>query len=130
MVGIIVMRHGAMAQEALKSAEMLVGSGEAVAAGGVFPGDTPDDVFARAEALFAKVDSGAGVVALVDLYGGTPNNVMFRLKQAHNVRILTGFNLPMLIYAITERQPETTQDELMQGLKSVGTAEIREFGKT
>ena len=117
-----------MAEEALKSAEMLVGSGEAIAAEGIFPGESPEEAYARMEKIAANMDSGSGLVALVDIYGGTPNNVVFRLRRQHSIRILTGFNLPMLMFVITERTTEMTQDELADILLTVGAEEIREFG--
>lgn len=129
MVGVLMVSHGAFAKEALKSADMLVGNAEQLAAEGVFPGDTPDDLCERLMKLCDELDTGDGIVALVDIYGGTPNNSCFRLKHGgRNIRILTGLNLPMVIYAITERTEEMTQAELVEGLKSIGKDEIKEFG--
>jgi len=129
MVGIIVVSHGLFASEAVKSAAMLVGRGEKMACEGVLETDTPETFYKRVHKIVEEVDGGDGVVALVDLFGGTPNNTVFQLKREKNVRIITGFNLPMLIYAITERNEETTQDELVKALMSVGASEIKEFGK-
>ncbi len=112
----------------MKSVEMLVGRGEAIAPAGIFPGETPEDAYARIEKMAEGLDSGSGLVALVDLYGGTPNNVVYRLKQRHSIRILTGFNLPMLLYAVTERTQEMTRDDLAEKLLAIGAEEIREFG--
>ena len=128
MVGIIVVSHGYMAQESVKSAHMLVGECESLAYEGIQPGEPPEVFFERVKAIADQVDDGSGIVALVDLFGGTPNNTVYRLKREKNVRIIAGFNLPMLIHAITERMPETTQAELVEELLSVGASEIREFG--
>lgn len=129
MVGIIVVSHGMFACEAVKSAAMLVGHGEKMASEGVLETDTPESFYKRVHKIVEEVDGGDGVIALVDLFGGTPNNTVFQLKREKNVRIITGFNLPMLIYAITERTEKTTQDELVKALMSVGASEIKEFGK-
>jgi PTS system mannose-specific IIA component len=129
MVGIIVVSHGGLASEALKSAAMLVGHGEKIACEGVLETDTPETFYTRVHKIIEQVDDGDGVVALVDLFGGTPNNTVFQLKREKNVRIVTGFNLPMLISAITERSETTTQAELVSSLMQVGVSEIREFGK-
>ena len=128
MVGVLIVSHGAMAAEAIKSAELLVGPGEAVAAVGIFPGEDPEEVYARIEKIAGELDSGSGLVALSDLYGGTPNNLVFRLRQRHAIRILAGFNLPMLLYAIAERTPGMTRDELAEKLIAIGAGELREFG--
>ncbi len=129
MVGIIVVSHGMYASEAVKSAAMLVGHGDQLACEGVHGDDTPELFYERVCKIAEQVDDGNGVVALVDLFGGTPNNTVFQLKREKNVRIVTGFNLPMLIYAITERTPATTQAELVEGLLQIGASEIKEFGK-
>jgi len=108
---------------------MLVGHGEKIACEGVLETDTPETFYTRVHKIIEQVDDGDGVVALVDLFGGTPNNTVFQLKREKNVRIVTGFNLPMLISAITERSETTTQAELVSSLMQVGVSEIREFGK-
>lgn len=128
MVGVIVVSHGLYAQESVHSAAMLVGEGERIAYAGVLDGDSPDAFYEHVMRMVHQVDDGDGVVALVDLYGGTPNNTVFRLKKEENIRIITGFNLPMLIYAITERTADMTQDELVEALIRVGTSQIKEFG--
>lgn len=129
MVGIVVLSHGQFASEAVKSAAMLVGHGERLASEGVLESDTPETFFTRVHKIIEQVDDGDGVIALVDLFGGTPNNTVYQLKREKNVRIITGFNLPMLIYAITERTEATTQAELVEALMRVGASEIKEFGK-
>ncbi|HWP22245.1 MAG TPA: PTS sugar transporter subunit IIA [Candidatus Cryosericum sp.] len=129
MVGIVVLSHGQFASEAVKSAAMLVGHGERLASEGVLESDTPETFFTRVHKIIEQVDDGSGVIALVDLFGGTPNNTVYQLKREKNVRIITGFNLPMLIYAITERTETTTQAELVDALMRVGASEIKEFGK-
>jgi mannose/fructose/sorbose-specific phosphotransferase system IIA component len=129
MVGIVVLSHGQFAGEAVKSAAMLVGHGERLASEGVLEGDTPETFYTRVHRIIEQVDDGSGVIALVDLFGGTPNNTVYQLKREKNVRIITGFNLPMLIYAITERTETTTQAELVEALMRVGASEIKEFGK-
>lgn len=129
MVGIVVLSHGQFASEAVKSAAMLVGHGERLASEGVLESDTPETFFTRVHKIIEQVDDGSGVIALVDLFGGTPNNTVYQLKREKNVRIITGFNLPMLIYAITERTEITTQAELVDALMRVGASEIKEFGK-
>jgi PTS system mannose-specific IIA component len=129
MVGIIVVSHGGFACEAVKSAAMLVGHGANIAYEGVLGTDTPETFYERVHKIIEQVDDGDGVVALVDLFGGTPNNTVFQLKREKNVRIVTGFNLPMLIFAITERNESMTQAELVDALMKIGVSEIREFGK-
>ena len=60
---------------------------------------------------------------------GTPNNTMFRLSMTHKIRILTGVNLPMVMYCVMERSDEMTMEELIEALLENGRNEISEFGK-
>ncbi len=128
MVGIIVISHAGLAEALVNSANMLVGKGKQLVYEGIYPGNTPEEFYERILESAKQVDSGEGLVALVDLYGGTPNNTVYKLSREINVRIITGANLPMVIYAITERSPQTTQQELVDGLLAIGIEGIEEFG--
>ena len=130
MIGILVATHGLLAKELLNSADMLVGVGEQMSACCVLPGQPPEEFLGLAEAALTEVDSGEGVVALVDITGGTPNNTMFRLSKTHTMRIVTGVNLPMIMYASVERYDGMTMDELVEGLINTGKNEVGEFGRT
>src|SRR6185312_13347910 len=48
-------------------------------------------------AAIRKVDAGAGVLILTDMFGGTPSNLGLSMLEAGRVEVLTGVNLPMLI---------------------------------
>ena len=128
MIGVIVATHGLMAKEMLNSAAMLVGEGEQMGYVCLLPGQDPDDFLAKCEEAVTSVDTGDGVVALVDIPGGTPNNTMFRLSKTHNIRIVTGTNLPMVMLAVLERFDGMTADELVETLLSEGQAAVTEFG--
>jgi len=129
MVGVIIVSHGALAQELVNTAAMLVGKGENVEFVGINPGDDPEEFYERVVKAAERADTGKGVVALVDIFGGTPNNIVYRASKTRNIRIVTGVNVPMVIYAFTERNNEMTQDELIEGLIRTGRSEISEFGK-
>jgi PTS system ascorbate-specific IIA component len=57
----------------------------------------------RARRLVAEVDSGEGVLVLVDAYGATPGNVATRLVDPGHVAVVAGVNLPMLLRALCYR---------------------------
>ena len=56
----------------------------------------PDLLVAKAREMLRRLDSGAGVLVLTDMYGSTPGNVACRLLQDGNVQVVAGVNLPML----------------------------------
>ena len=121
MIGVIVATHGLMAKEMLNSAAMLVGEGEQMGYACLLPGQDPDDFLAKCEEAVTSVDTGDGVVALVDIPGGTPNNTMFRLSKSHSLRIV--------MLCVLERYEGQTADELVETLLSEGQAAVTEFGK-
>ena len=52
-----------------------------------------DDILACVDAA----DSGAGVVILTDMFGGTPSNLSISVMQNRPVEVIAGVNLPMLV---------------------------------
>lgn len=71
----------------------------------------PKQESARAAKLLKELDQGDGVLLLTDLYGSTPSNIALQLLQSeHDVRLLSGLSLPMLIR--TMNYPALSLDEL------------------
>jgi PTS system mannose-specific IIA component len=59
-----------------------------------------DDVELRRNEILAairRVDSGAGVVVLTDMFGGTPSNLAISVMDEAKVEVIAGVNLPMLV---------------------------------
>ena len=46
-------------------------------------------------------DTGEGVLILTDMFGGTPSNMSLSFHDEHQVEVVTGMNLPMLIKLAT-----------------------------
>jgi PTS system mannose-specific IIA component len=96
-VGVVVVTHGLLATELLNAAEMIVGDLPRFVAVSI---GWHDDVEVAREAIAAaitRVDEGAGVLVLTDMFGGTPSNLGLSMLEAGRVEVLTGVNLPMLI---------------------------------
>jgi len=71
----------------------------------------PDALLPSASAALRRVDSGAGVLVLTDLYGATPSNLAARLARLGTpVRRVSALNLPMLLRVMI--YPELDLDEL------------------
>lgn len=129
MIGVLVATHGLLAKELLNSAGMLVGSGEQMSYCCVLPGQPPEEFRHQVEQEVVALDQGEGVVALVDIAGGTPNNTLFMLSKSHRIRIVVGVNLPMVMCATVERWDGMSMDELVQMLIQTGKNEVAEFGQ-
>ena len=44
-----------------------------------------------------KVNDGAGVVVLTDMFGGTPSNLAISIMVKVPIEVIAGVNLPMLV---------------------------------
>lgn len=56
----------------------------------------PEQMIDMANDMVNALDSGDGVLILTDMYGSTPSNIACAL-QYHNVEVVAGLNLPMLM---------------------------------
>ena len=127
MVGVLVVSHGNLAQSMLECVDMLVGVPGQFACVGIQYGEAPENFYNKLREKAEEIDTGDGIIALVDLYGGTPNNNVVRLSMERNIRVITGMNLPMVMAAAVEREETTTLAELVDLLLKTGQNEIMEF---
>lgn len=97
MIGIVIVAHGGLAQEYLAAVEHIVGAQADMRAISIAPDD--DRASKQREICEAAddVDSGAGVVLVTDMFGGSPSNLSLRACTPRDRLILYGANLPMLI---------------------------------
>lgn len=97
-VAVLLCSHGCFAQEAAKSAEMIIGAQENYAAVTVDMSLDLEQVRKALAQAYDALDTGRGAVVLVDLFGGTPSNAAACLLGEHSdVLVCTGLHLPMLI---------------------------------
>jgi PTS system mannose-specific IIA component len=97
MIGIVLVTHGQLAETFVEAMEHVVGRQKGVATVCIGPND---DMEARRREIaegVEEVDTGAGVVILTDLFGGTPSNLAISLMREGEVEVIAGTNLPMLI---------------------------------
>ena len=97
MIGLILVTHGKLADEFVAAMAHVVGQQEAIAAISIGPEDNMEKRRADIGAAVKSVDSGAGVIILTDLFGGTPSNLAISLMKRGQVEVIAGINLPMLI---------------------------------
>jgi len=95
--GVVVVTHGQLATELLNAAEMIVGDMPACQAVSIGWHDDVTVAHAAIAAAIAKVDTGAGVLILTDMFGGTPTNLGLAFLEAGRVEVVTGVNLGMLV---------------------------------
>jgi PTS system mannose-specific IIA component len=73
-----------------------------------------------------SVENGSGVVALTDLFGGSPTTMSLSLMKSERLEVITGVNLPMLVSTLQSRlmDLDALADKVMaagqQGIKVAG----------
>lgn len=97
MIGMVLVTHGRLAEEFVSATEHVVGPQTQVRAISIGPDDDMEQRRQDILAAVAEVESGAGVIILTDMFGGTPSNLAISVMEKANVEVIAGINLPMLI---------------------------------
>ena len=97
MIGVVVVTHGQLATELLNAAETIVGDLPRFAAVSIGWHDDTEDAHDEIAQAIGRVDEGAGVLILSDMFGGTASNLAMSCLSPGKVEVITGVNLPMLI---------------------------------
>ncbi len=110
MIGMVLVTHGHLADELVSAMEHVVGPQPNVIAVCIGPEDDMEQRRADILRSACQVDTGAGVVLLTDMFGGTPSNLAISIMDKARVEVIAGVNLPMLIKLATVRSKETLAD--------------------
>ncbi|GAB5507062.1 MAG: PTS sugar transporter subunit IIA [Rhizobiaceae bacterium] len=114
MIGLVLVTHGRLAEEFKHAVEHVVGPQDCLET--VSIGADDDMEKRRADILDAvgKVDTGAGVIVLTDMFGGTPSNLAISVMQPGSIEVVAGVNLPMLIKLTSVRRGDDLASALEQ----------------
>jgi PTS system mannose-specific IIA component len=111
MIGIVILTHGALGLELLRTAEMIIGKQDKVDILSVQNGSSLSDLASNLDSLKEKYQKD-GLLILTDMFGGSPSNVAMAYLDNKNIEVITGVNLPMLIKAFTVRKDTSSPQEL------------------
>ena len=128
MIGLVLVTHGRLAEEFLSALEHVVGRQEHIETIAIGPDDKIDVRRADIERAVAKVNSGAGVIILTDMFGGTPSNLSISLLRTGEVEVVAGLNLPMLVKLARVRK-DATLDEAATKAQDAGRKYINVASK-
>ena len=123
MIGILLLSHGRMCEGMLDSCKLFFGDDvEKIKAISLLATDDVEQYDERVIAALNEIDDGSGVIALCDLYGGSPaNRCINLLSQGHKMRVITGMNLSMLIELLGLRLGFEHADEIdLEALMQAG----------
>lgn len=123
MINIVVVSHGNLSEQLIKSSEMIAGEAENLFALTLQPGDKPEDFMQKVDDTMGKIGDEETLI-LIDILCGTPYNITARQVLKDNVECVTGANLPMLIEAILSRDGMTVS-ELAETITSVGADSVK-----
>lgn len=118
-VGLLLVTHERIGDELLGAATAILGHCPLRAnCLSVSRAEEPAAIVARGAGRLAGLDQGAGVLLLTDAFGSTPSNVAVQLAQAHELAVVTGVNLPMLLRVLN--YPDLPLEELRRKALSGG----------
>lgn len=97
MIGLVIVTHGGLAGEFRAALEHVVGQQTQLETISIGPDDDMETRRGDILAAVKRTDTGAGVVVLTDMFGGTPSNLAISVMNEANVEVIAGVNLPMLV---------------------------------
>ena len=120
--GIIVVSHADYGSSMLRTAEFILGPLSDCTSISVDVGQEVPETVRRLKDAAERLDKGAGVIVLTDMFGGTPTNLALSLLATHRVEVVTGVNLPMLLKVFSSRR--LPLDQLAQKASDAGVKGI------
>lgn len=97
VIGIVIVAHGGLAQEYRRTVEHVLGAQSQMQTISV---EVDTNRTAKSHEITSAanaVDSGAGVVVVSDIFGGSPSNLCGSACAQKNRRFIYGANVPLLI---------------------------------
>jgi len=128
MIGMLVVTHLDLGREFIRAAEFIVGRIEASDTVAISDTTNSDKIRKTLESKIAELDSGDGVLILTDMFGGTPSNLSLSFLAQDRVEVLTGVNLPMIIFIHQNRAGMKLKD-LAEMAQEAGRTGISLAGK-
>ncbi|EOU1753566.1 PTS sugar transporter subunit IIA [Clostridium perfringens] len=121
MIGVLVATHGEMAKGLFDAIDMICGTQEKFSIVSLKRGQDAESFGEELGEKINELNSGEGVVVLVDLLGATPmNQSALNLYKSDEVEVITGVNLPMVVTATMERDCFSDIKELVEKIKNDG----------
>ncbi|MPQ43738.1 PTS sugar transporter subunit IIA [Clostridium tarantellae] len=115
MIGVLIATHGEMAKGIADAIDMICGKQEQFDYISLHRGQDAEEFGALLEEKVELLNSGDGVVVMVDLLGATPmNQSALLLYKKEDIQVVTGINLPMVTVAVMERDMVSNLEELVE----------------
>lgn len=106
--GIVIVTHGDFGKALISAAELIVGPIDNCVGMSVDVAEGMDAAVDSIKKSVADVRSGAGVLILTDMFGGTPSNLSLSFLSDHT-EVVSGVNLPVLLKAVQVRNESLSE---------------------
>jgi len=103
MIGIVLIGHAHIASEMKAAVEHVLGEQPFMESLDVLASNHPDMLQQQLAQLIKQCDCGHGTLVFADMFGGTPCNVALTCLKQGQCEVISGFNLPALIKATSDR---------------------------
>ena len=120
MIGLVLVSHGSLAEGLLDAAQLINGELQQARDIGLQETEDIDGLVERVAQATEDVDTGEGVLIMVDLFGASPFNASARAKLSAPERaleVVTGMNLPMLVELDVQRDGLSLADAVEMALQ-------------
>lgn len=124
MLGIIVVCHKDLAVSIKLTASSIIGNKNYFEAVEVLPIDAKESVLSKIKKIVNSWDLD-GILIFVDIFGGTPCNASLDLlKENKNIDVITGVNLPMILFALSNSEKYTNISDFVENVLKVSNKSI------
>jgi PTS system mannose-specific IIA component len=123
LIGGVIVTHGNLASELVSAAETIVGDIRHITAVSIGWHDDVDIAREEISRAIDRVNQGAGVLVLTDMFGGTPTNIACTFLGSAPIEVVTGVNLPMVI-KLADQQPDEALEVIARRVRDQGQKSI------
>ncbi len=110
MIGTIIITHGDLGKQLLKTTENILGPQKGVHTISLYYEESIEQIKQKISEAVKQVEAEDGVIIFTDMIGGTPTNTSLSLAQKEKLEIITGVNLPMLLEFFSCREVMSLQE--------------------
>lgn len=122
MIHVIIVTHGNLGAELLKSAEMIAGEIKGIDSVSLLKEDNPLSFEEKVIQVIGKEEGQ--LLFLADIFGGTPYNTAVSLLKKWDAWIVTGVNLPMVLEAATTIEDVEKAKDMAENLLKAWSGRI------
>ena len=124
MVEIVLITHGSLGLELIKTCEMIMGKQDKIQILSIQSSSSLTEMADRLDEIMVKYKK-YGILIFTDMFGGSPSNISMAYLKSGEVEVVTGVNLPMLIKAFSLRKETDSVTEIGRKAAEGGKSSIR-----